>query len=44
MVNFDDGVELSDVTQNYRKMLSSLKDFKEQKQTLRGLRIGDDSE
>ena len=44
LVNFDDGVELTDVTKNYREMIASLRDFKEQKQTLKGLNIGDDSE
>jgi len=29
LVNFDDGVELGDVTKNYRDMLNSLSDFKE---------------
>ena len=31
LVNFDDGVELTDVTKNYREMISSLRAFKEQK-------------
>ena len=44
LVNFDDGIELTDVTRNYREMLTSLRSFKEQKQTLKGLNIGDDSE
>ena len=44
LVNFDDGVELTEVTKNYRDMISSLKDFKEQKQTLKNLNIGDDTE
>ena len=29
LINFDDGVELTEVTKNYREMVSSLKDFKE---------------
>ena len=29
LVNFADGVELTDVTKNYRDMLTSLNDFKE---------------
>lgn len=44
LVNFDDGVELTDVTKNYRDMLHSLNEFKEQKQTLKSLNIGDDTE
>lgn len=44
MFNFEDGVELTDVTRNYRDMLNSLRQFKEQKQTLRSLNIGDDTE
>lgn len=40
---FDDGVELSDLTKNYREMVSSLDSFKEQKQALQSLRIGDDT-
>ena len=31
LVNFDDGVELSDVAKSYREMLTSLDQFKEQK-------------
>ena len=31
LVNFDDGVELTDVTKNHRDMLHSLNEFKEQK-------------
>ena len=29
LVNFADGVELTDVTKNYRDMLNSLNEFKE---------------
>ena len=29
LLNFDDGVELTEVTKNYRDMIKSLKDFKE---------------
>ena len=41
---FDDGVELSDLANNYREMLQSLEAFKEQKQALKSLRIGDETE
>mmetsp|Transcript_46211 Transcript_46211/g.61197 ORF Transcript_46211/g.61197 Transcript_46211/m.61197 type:complete len:101 (+) Transcript_46211:1351-1653(+) len=44
LINFDDGVELSDVTSSYKEMISSLNDFKEQKQMLNSLNIGDDSQ
>lgn len=44
LVNFDDGVELTDVSNNYREMLGSLNEFKEQKHTLKSLNIGDESE
>ena len=29
LINFDDGVELSDVTSSYKDMISSLGDFQE---------------
>jgi len=44
LTNFDDGVELSDVTASYREMLGSLQDFKEQQQMLKNLNIGDDTD
>ena len=44
LLNFDDGVELSDVTSSYKQMLGSLHDFNEQKQMLDALKIGDDSQ
>ena len=43
MLNFfEDGVELSDVTQSYREMIRSLEDFKEQKQMLDSLNVNND--
>ena len=36
-------MELSDVTSSYKEMLGSLSDFKEQKQMLDSVNIGDDS-
>ena len=41
---FEDGVELSDLTEHKREMLATLKDFKEEKQKLKSLYVQNELE
>ena len=41
---FEDGVELSDLTQNRREMIGALKEYKEEKQKLKSLYIENEME